>query len=277
MDMKTMRRLGWRVTGIAVCLMASSCRTSFDTQPDTGEKTVAEGYGGCAEAEQIVADDSEDVYRFLIAHVEMQLVAFQAKDIEKLLLAGGVSEASLMALWRAGKAKLVATVSAITEENQETIVKAAQEVLYPSEWSLVAANAGEPGAKQPSRSPKAGAFFEPQNFTMREAGLILQVIPQGASADGSLMKMSLRPQWTRLERWEPLLAVGLTADGKRQTLPLNQPVFSVTSFETHVCVRIGETTLIGTASTSDGKWVHAGFLTVKRVRVVGESSKVPEF
>jgi len=251
------------VTGIAVCLMASSCRTYSDTDV----KVVSEGYGGCAEAEaeQIVADDSEDAYRSLVTHVEMQLVAFQTKDIEKLLLAGGVSKASLMALWKAGKAKLVATASAITEENQETIVKAAQEVLYPSEWAFVAAYAGEPGTEQPSRSPKAGAFFEPQNFTMREAGLILQVIPQGASADGSLVKMSLRPQWTALERWEPLPVVGLTADGKRQTLPLNQPVFSATSFQTHVYARIGETTLIGTASTPDGKWVHAAFLTVKRV------------
>ena len=200
-----------------------------------------------------------------IVHVEVQILAFQAKDIEKLQLAEGVSEASLRGLRKAGKAKPVATASALTEENQEAMVKAVQEVIYPSEWAWVTADAGEPGAKQPSRLSMAGAFFEPQNFTMRETGMILQFIPQISNEDGSLIKMTLRPQWVTLERWEPLPVIGLTSGGKRQVIQLNQPVFNTTSFETQVNVNDGDTILLGTASTPDGKWVHAVFLTVKRV------------
>jgi len=45
MNLKTVRWTGWMVMGIAVCLMASSCRTPLDTQPETDVKTVTEEYG----------------------------------------------------------------------------------------------------------------------------------------------------------------------------------------------------------------------------------------
>jgi len=225
--------------------------------------------------EQVLEVYMKDLDLF-VAHVEMLVLAFPTADIAKLQLAGDVSKTSLMKLWKAGKAKPVATASAMMEEDQETIVKAVQEVIYPSEWiwRWSTGDAGDPDTQQTSQSPKAWAFFEPQHFTMREVGIILQFISKRAHNDASLVKMTLRPQWVTLERWEPFQATSLTPSGKRQTHPATQPVFSVTSFETQVNMRDGDTVLIGTASTPDGKWVHAAFLTVKRV---GERVKVREF
>jgi len=177
---------------------------------------------------------------FLI-HVEVQVVAFPAKDIEKLQRAGGVTKESLTGLWKAGKGKPVATASAVTIAGQEATVKAVQEIIYPSEWNGLG----------------------PCNFTMREIGMILPVMPDmNDYGTEALINVSLRPQWVTLERWELY-----PAQGKNKTIPFRQPVFSATSFEAQVMIQDGDTILLGTISAPDGKGVHAGFLTVKRVDV----------
>jgi len=215
--------------------------------------------------EQVLKAYLEDSRR-LFVHVEMQVVAFQAKDIEKLQLAGGVSEASLARLRKAGKSKPVAAISTLVKENDEAIVKAVQEVLYPSEWIWHTGDADDPDAPQTSRPSKAWAFLDPQNFTMREAGMILQVVLRPFQYDGdSLIRMALNSQLVTLERWKTFQTTSLAPNGKRQTLPTTQPVFSTMSFQTEVSMKDGDTLLLGTTPAPDSKWVHAGFLTAKRV------------
>jgi len=186
---------------------------------------------------ELILDDLD--YMSSLIHVEVQVVAFPAKDIEKLQLAEGVTKASLMKLWKAGKGKLQATAFAVTEAGKEAIVKATREVRYATEINVC-----EYG-------------FEPQNFTVREVGAILQVIPEIEGV--GFMRLSLNPKWVTLEGWDSFPVF--------KNLPFRQPVFGVTSFETQVTVQDGDTVLIGTISTPDGKGVHAGFLTVKRVNV----------
>jgi hypothetical protein len=46
-------------------------------------------------------------------------------------------------------------------------------------------------------------------------------------------------------------------------ISLRQPVFNATTFETQVLMQEGQTVLLGSSSSPDGKWVYVGFLTVK--------------
>jgi len=177
-----------------------------------------------------------------LINVELQVVAFQAKDIRKLEMDTSITKEALMKLQTAGKSKPVTTVSAVVELEEEATVKAVREVIYPSE-----VNACDYG-------------LEPQNFTMREVGTILKVMAKVRyTRDRSLIDMTLRPQWVTLERWEPFAV--------SKNLVFRQPVFNMTEFDMKVTIQDGDTILLGTSATPDGKWVHAAFLTAKRVGV----------
>jgi type II secretory pathway component GspD/PulD (secretin) len=97
------------------------------------------------------------------------------------------------------------------------------------------------------------------NFTMRETGMILQVIPK-VSEDGTLLTLNLRPQRVTLDQW--------ISHGPKNLF--RQPVFGVTSFETQIEIEDGDTVLLGSSSTTDGKWVNVGFLTAKKMRVLSQ-------
>jgi type II secretory pathway component GspD/PulD (secretin) len=127
-------------------------------------------------------------------------------------------------------------------------VKAVQELIYPSEIG---------GAE-------GSSFVGPQNMTMREIGMILQVIPD--VGENALITLSLRPQWVSLDGWVSY-PTGSISNWNRRTIPFRQPVCSVMSFDTQVSVTDGDTILLGNASTPDGEWVNVGFLTAKRMRI----------
>ena len=166
-----------------------------------------------------------------LINVELQVVAFQAKDIRKLEMDTSITKEALMKLQTAGKSKPVTTVSAVVEPEEEAIVKAVQEVTYPTE-----ANVSEYG-------------LEPQNFTIREVGTILKVTPK--LEDGGLIRLTLRPQWITLERWEQYPV--------SKNLAFRQPVFNMTEFDMKVTVEDGDTILLGTTAplTANGSTPHS--------------------
>jgi hypothetical protein len=189
----------------------------------------------------------------VLVQVDLQVVTFQKKDIEKLQLAGNMTKEALLRLWKAGKAKLTATASAEVNPAQEAIVKVTQEISYPSEFNVQMSYASSDGGmsfRKPIWVP------EPQNFTMRETGIILQITPK-VEENGTLITLNLKPQWVTLDQW-------ISHGPKNLFL---QPVFGVTSFESQVTIADGDTILLGNSSTTDGKWVNVGFLTAKKVRV----------
>ena len=202
----------------------------------------------------------EDIFeRFALymIEVEMQIHTFRTADIESLRLSGGMSLESLMALRQKGKGKPVATSTVLTKSGQEAIVKAVREVIYPTEL-LTNMQSGSNMTVQ-----GAAPALVPCLFSMRETGMILQVLPE-AEQNGQFIHLYMKPQWISLDRWEPYpadLAVGWT----HTTRSFKQPVFGVTSFDTVVAVKDGETVLIGSCSTPDGEWVQVGFLTARFV------------
>ena len=191
--------------------------------------------------------------------IDMQVVAFRPEDIEKLQLAGGVSKESLMALRKEGKAKFVATARTLAKCGNEAIMKAVQEVLYPTELC------GSGQTKDGGIASEVG-YLAPCNFEMREVGIILQVVPEINASNGTWINLMLRPQWVTLNRWETFPA-NMAGRRTHKTVPFRQPVFAVTSFETQLTVEDGETVLLGNGGSSNGDWIDYCFLTVKLVPV----------
>jgi type II secretory pathway component GspD/PulD (secretin) len=261
---------------LADCLFSSRADQASDDDPNKVWQTFFEQLGvtgpECAEFQYLsaigklrVTNTPEnlaaievvlDQFALRMIEVEMQIHAFRAKDIERLRLAGGVSVESLMAMRRQGKAKSVATATALTKSGQEVVVKAVQEVLYPTELYT---GVSEAGSNVTSRS--AANALMPCNFEMRETGMTLNVVPE-VTHGGTLINLMLNPAWVTLEGWESFPA-DLAAGWAHKTLTLRQPVFGVTSFQTQATVADGGTVLLGSCSTPDGEWVHVGFLTAR--------------
>ena len=191
--------------------------------------------------------------------IDLQVVAFRPEDIEKLQLAGGVSTEFLMALRKAGKAKFVASAQTSIRSGQEAVMKAVQEIIYPTE---VSAGIGQ---SEDGNSASEAGYVEQCNFEMRQVGVILQVIPE-ISPNRTWIELMLNPECVTLTRWENF-PVTMAWRRTHKTVPFRQPVFAVTSFQTQITVEDGETVLLGSGGSSNGGWIDYGFLTVRLVPV----------
>jgi len=199
----------------------------------------------------------------VMVEVEMQIHAFSTEDIERLRLTGDVSVEALMTLRKNGKARQVASATVLTKSGQEAVVKSVREVLSPAEL-----DGGQRCSN--SMSGDGARSLIPSKFEMREVGMILQVVPEIVATDTSQINVLLNPQWVTLDRWETYPA-DLASGRAHKEFLFRQPVFRTTSFQTQATVKDGGTVLLGNSSTPDGKWVHVGFLTVRRI--IGQSGQ----
>jgi len=189
--------------------------------------------------------------------VDIQIHAFPSKEVEQLRRAGDISMENLMALRRTGKSKHVASATVLTKSGQEAVVKSLREVIYPTELSTFFGQSGTNVTVQ-----RATQTFVPENFVMRETGMILQVVPWMSDSDQTAINVKLKPACVTLDRWEAFPAERM--DGwNHSKIPFQQPIFGVKSFETQITVKDGETVLLGSSATTDNKWVQFGFLTVR--------------
>ena len=236
---KNLSQLGYLAAGMIVCLTMSSCTTFRNT-----ENADEDLYGANTQEGQMVVPPTpwspDDLFQ-----VNIEMVAFRMKDVEKLILAENMTKGGLFRLWKAGKAKLLASTSVVTRATQDTNLRAVQELLYPSEFNIT------------------NGVIEPQNFTMREIGIRGQVI-LNIDENAKTINIHMMPQLVSLERWISTPAE-IGSRWNRKTLPFPQPVIGVTSFESQLMVKDGETVLLGSVTTPDGEWVNAGFLTVSRL------------
>ena len=88
-----------------------------------------------------------------------------------------------------------------------------------------------------------GAVVEPQNFVMREVGVILEVTPE-VTPDGSMINLSLTPSVVSEPTWKNYGSTYPTANGDVQ-LAMEQPFFPVRSIATSVQIYNGATVVMG--------------------------------
>jgi general secretion pathway protein D len=163
-----------------------------------------------------------------------------------------------------------------TKSGQEAIMKVVTEYIYPSEFNVQISQQGNSGGGGINGGGGTGepvAIVEPQNFTMREVGVILQVVPE-VSSEGQMINLTMKPQvvsepvWknygTKLPKttYEGVAGVGAVVPGVAAApvpkteyveLPMEQPFFTVRSVETQLLVYNGATVVMGGLITEQRK------------------------
>jgi len=173
---------------------------------------------------------------------------------------------------------LLSAPKVVTKSGQEAIMKVVTEYIYPTEFEVQEVNTS--GGSSTSSAPHVPVPFmvEPQNFEMREVGVILQVVPE-VSAEGQMINLLLNPQVVSEPVWKNYgtkipfqnasswslsdAAVSLLSPGELMglvnpqpeytELPMEQPFFHVRSVQTQLSVYNGATVVMGGLITEDRK------------------------
>jgi len=168
---------------------------------------------------------------------------------------------------------LLSAPKVVTKSGQEAIMKVVTEYIYPTEFEVQISEMSSSGGSLTSGgSSEPLAMIEPQNFEMREVGVILQVVPE-VSAEGQMINLMLNPQVVSEPVWknygtqvpkttyraptaaEKLLNPALTTvpETTYMSLPMEQPFFHVRSVQTQLSVYNGATVVMGGLITEDRK------------------------
>jgi len=184
---------------------------------------------------------------------------------------------------------LLSAPKVVTKSSQQAIIKVVTEYIYPQDYDVTIESSGSGNSGWGGSSGGGGqilAMVEPQNFTMREVGVILDVTPE-ITAEGQLINLELKPQVVDEPVWHDYgmkvpntsssgssLLQGLNLDlalnnlqdlaglsellgaEKEQeyyTVPMEQPFFHVRSIDTHISIYNGATVVMGGLITEERK------------------------
>ena len=157
----------------------------------------------------------------------------------------------------------------VTKSGQEAIMKVVTEYIYPTEYEVqISQQSTSGGSGSSGGTADPLAIVEPQNFEMREVGMILQVVPE-VSSEGQMINLMLNPQVVSEPIWKnygtrvpkttyraptmaeraDMLASGIFSAQIAETsyieLPMEQPFFHVRSVQTQLSVYNGATVVMG--------------------------------
>ncbi len=158
---------------------------------------------------------------------------------------------------------LLSAPKVVTKSGQEAVMKVVTEYIYPTEFQVTMSQQGNTGSGiGGGGSGDPLAIVEPQNFEMREVGVILQVVPE-VSAEGQMINLLLNPQVVSEPVWknygtkipkivpqsifDPITGLFFqTSDNVEYTeLPMEQPFFPVRSVSTQLSIYNGATVVMG--------------------------------
>ena len=97
---------------------------------------------------------------------------------------------------------LLSAPKVVTRSGMEAEIKVVTEYIYPTDYDvqLQSSSSSSSGSNGGSQSAIL-AVVEPQNFTMREVGVILQVTPE-VSAEGAMINLALHPRVIDEPTWK---------------------------------------------------------------------------
>ena len=216
--------------------------------------------------------------------IEVQFVAFDITNVEKLVASGGLNMDSLTKLWIGGAGRLLAAPRVVTPAGAEAVVKGVTECVYPTTFTVTTGEkAGDTTSGETTGTNTSAAItkntavargpvVEPGGFQTREVGVILQVIPE-VREDG-IIALTLSPQLVEEPIWHDYGSKYLDSNGKEQQARMEQPFFQVYSLSASIAVVNGQRTLIGGGTLSrDRKQMVFIFVTARKVGIRGETIK----
>ncbi|MBE6383791.1 MAG: type II and III secretion system protein [Lentisphaerae bacterium] len=149
-----------------------------------------------------------------------------------------------------------------TRSGEEAIFKNVSECIYPTDYEVQMSSYAPSGSNDWVRTGEYGfASVEPQSFTMREVGSILDVTPV-MTDDEQVINLSLNMQIVAPPEWKDYGMQLPSACGGTYALPMQQPFFPVFSPDAKLSVTPGETVLVG-SGVSQGKADETEFIFVR--------------
>jgi len=128
----------------------------------------------------------------------------------------------------------------VTLSGYEAVGKCVTEYIYPTDFAL-RPSCPTNGTQSATNGVMA---VEPQSFTMREVGIILDVTPT-VSDDGKQIDIKLNAQVVDEPTWRDLGYSLPAPGGTSYELPMEQPYFFVRSFDTQLTMFPGSTMRVG--------------------------------
>ena len=91
---------------------------------------------------------------------------------------------------------LLSAPKVVTKSGENAVIKVVTEYIYPQDYDvqLQSSSSGSSGSSSGGSQSAILAVVEPQNFTMREVGVILDVTPTYSEANGGTIDLELKPQ-----------------------------------------------------------------------------------
>jgi hypothetical protein len=213
--------------------------------------------------------------------IEVQFVAFDQTNVEKLVATGRLNVDTLTNLWINGGGRLLAAPRVRTPAGQEAVVKNVVEYIYPTTFSV--ANADHAGTNNASltdthtsaavTAPKRmvrSPVVVPGDFVTREVGTTLQVLPE-MDPDGTLINLAFNAQIVGEPMVKDYGSKYVDANGKEQQARMEQPFFRANSISTRVSLRDGQRILVGGYRPS-GDGTEAVYIIVS-ARIVGTPAR----
>lgn len=149
-----------------------------------------------------------------------------------------------------------------TRNGEEAVFKDVAEYIYPTDYDVLMSSYEQRGSNDWVRVREHGfSTVEPQSFTMREVGSILQVTPT-LTDDGQVVDLEINAQIVAPPEWMDYGMQLPSANGGSYALPMKQPFFPVVSHDAKLPVTPGETVLVG-SGVSQGKTDETEFIFVR--------------
>ena len=145
-----------------------------------------------------------------------------------------------------GGARLLESPRLVTRPGEETVCKGVMEYIYPTDYEVNHALTSQmDGTNIVYGTDSAGAAVEPQSFTMRETGTIVQTTPS-LTADGNFIDIELYTYLVGEPEWKDYGVKAKWKGAATYDLPMEQPFFPVrATTDAKVSMRPGATYVFG--------------------------------
>ena len=164
--------------------------------------------------------------------------------------------------------KLLEAPRIVTRPGEDAVVKHVKEIIYPTDYDVQLNHY----AAALTNAAALFATVEPQAFTMRTIGSIVQVTPT-LTDDWELIDLELNVQLVGEPEWKDYGAKAKGEGAATYDLPMEQPFIPVFSADTKVSIRPGRTIVLG--GVTDFRRKNAdnftlAFITARVLNGVGE-------
>ncbi len=184
---------------------SSSTIGSGSKLPNIGVNAI----GGVSDFSQTTADDGTRTYsmggRYLSTtgnHISGSGSAYNDQFMRVNAFLGQADLSMILhMLAQRSDTDLLSAPKIVTKSGENAVIKIVTEYIYPQDYDVQLQSSSSSGYSSGSQSAVL-AIVEPQNFTMREVGVILDVTPTYSEANGGTIDLELKPQVVDEPTWK---------------------------------------------------------------------------